>query len=223
MLKITLNKGQKLFFFSDPHYGHSNICRGISKWVGGLDKTRDFVTLEKMNASIVNGINSVVGQDDIAICLGDWSFGGFDNIREFKNRVICQNLYLITGNHDHHIQNNRENIQDIFTQVIDSYCELEVVVPSSHPIFGPNTKHSFVLCHYPICSWKDMNKGVPLIHGHVHLPPHHRIGGGKSIDVGLDGSVGMVPYELREIVSLMSKQPVKALSLPLDHHEQEVR
>lgn len=46
MLTIKLNKDQKLFFTSDTHYNHKNICRGVTAWEGGLDKTRDF--MEKM-------------------------------------------------------------------------------------------------------------------------------------------------------------------------------
>jgi calcineurin-like phosphoesterase family protein len=220
-MKITLNKGQKLFFTSDTHYQHSNIVRGVSKWDGGLDKTRDYDTIDKMNSTIVNNINDVVGQEDILIHLGDWSFGGFDKIREFRNRLICQDIRLILGNHDYHIENNRENIQEIFTSV-SQYEVLEVIAPTSHPIFGPNNKYEFVLCHYPIASWNNMNKGRMHLHGHVHLPKHQRMSGGKSIDIGMDGN-NLKPYELREVVSLLKDKPVKTLSLPVDHHEQEVR
>jgi len=74
---------------SDTHYSHKNICRGVTAWRTQegeipVSQTRDFSTIEKMNASIVNNINEVVGQDDILIHLGDWSFGGYDQIREFS-------------------------------------------------------------------------------------------------------------------------------------------
>ena len=57
----------KTFFFSDPHYGHANICGGVSMWT---DKSgcRNFNTLEEMNDSIVNAINSKVGVDDELYC-----------------------------------------------------------------------------------------------------------------------------------------------------------
>ncbi len=31
-MKIVLEKGQRLFFTSDSHYGHSNICRATTNW-----------------------------------------------------------------------------------------------------------------------------------------------------------------------------------------------
>jgi calcineurin-like phosphoesterase family protein len=43
-------------------------------------QTRDFDSLDKMNTAIVNNINELVGQDDVLIHLGDWSFGGFEQI-----------------------------------------------------------------------------------------------------------------------------------------------
>jgi calcineurin-like phosphoesterase family protein len=218
MLTIQLNKDQKIFFTSDTHYGHKNICRGVSNWTGGLDQTRDFKTIDQMNAAIVDGINQVVGQDDILVHLGDWSFGGFESIQEFRDRIICKNIYLILGNHDHHIENNRGNCQDLFKGVYQ-YTRLEVVRPINSRIVE---KFNFVLSHFPIASHHDMNKGVVHLHGHVHLPPHLRIGKGKSLDVGVDGN-GLEPISLDEVVKLMSKQPIKKLELPKDHHETEVR
>lgn len=213
MLTIQLNKDQKIFFTSDTHYGHKNICRGVSNWTGGLNKTRDFRTIDQMNAAIVDGINQTVGQDDILVHLGDWSFGGFESIQEFRDRIICKNIYLILGNHDHHIENNRGNCQDLFKGVYQ-YTRLEVVRPVNSRIVE---KFNFVLSHFPICSWHDMNKGVMLLHGHVHLPKHYRIGQGKSLDVGVDGN-DLNPHSLSEVINLLKCQPIKALSLPLDHH-----
>ena len=111
MWTIKLKPHQKLFFTSDTHYNHKNICRGVTSWTHADGHTRDFPTLAKMNDTIVNNINSIVGQDDILIHLGDWSFGGFESISEFYYRLTCQNIYLILGNHDHHIEKNKDDIK----------------------------------------------------------------------------------------------------------------
>ncbi len=112
MMKIKLNKG-RIFFTSDTHYGHTNICRGVSNWRDEngnvpIHQTRDFKSLDHMNDYIVNSINSKVGEDDILFHLGDWSFGGFDNVAKFRSRVKCKNIHLILGNHDHHIERNKQ-------------------------------------------------------------------------------------------------------------------
>src|SRR5699024_1596488 len=87
-------------------YHHKNIIKGISNWE---DKSgcRNFSTMEEHNQTIVDGINSTVGEDDTLYCLGDWSFGGLDKIWEFRKQIKCKNIHLILGNHDHHIENNR--------------------------------------------------------------------------------------------------------------------
>jgi calcineurin-like phosphoesterase family protein len=211
-MKIVLQKGQNLFFTSDTHYNHTNICRGVSNWGPG-SRTRDFDTLDRMNAVIVNNINHQVGEDDILFHLGDWSFGGFENIEEFRKRIVCKNIHLLLGNHDHHIERDKGGIQSLFSSV-QEYLRLEVHVPiDSKTVF----KRTFILCHYPIASWHDMNKGIMHLHGHVHLEPHIRIAEGKAMDVGMDGN-GMEPLSLSEVVTLLDSRPIRTLSLPSDHH-----
>jgi calcineurin-like phosphoesterase family protein len=213
MLKIEKNNDgtfPEVWIFSDPHYNHKNICRGTTNWrtVEGeipIEQTRDFTTLEKMNDVILKGINENVGQDDILICLGDWSFGGFEYIEEFRNRIVCKNVHLVLGNHDHHIERNRDDIQNIFTSVSD-YETL---------IIG---KRTFRLFHYPIQSWNGMNNGDIHLHGHVHLPPNRKFGQGKKMDVGMDGHPEFRPYNImREIVPIMDKRDMRS-DMPNDHH-----
>jgi calcineurin-like phosphoesterase family protein len=74
-----------------------------------------------MNATLVDNINNKVGENDILIHLGDWSFGGFDKIVEFRERIKCKNIHLVLGNHDHHIEGNKQ----VFTHYKDSdTCEI---------------------------------------------------------------------------------------------------
>lgn len=213
MIKIKPDDKGKLpnvFISSDFHYNHKNICRGVTNWRttdGEIpeSQTRDFPNLDKMNATIVGNINNVVGQDDILIFLGDWSFGGFDSIQEFHDRLVCKNIHLIIGNHDHHIERNRGDIQKLFLSV-SHYNTL---------VLGDYT---FKLMHYPISSWDGLNDGVIHLHGHCHLPEHMRFGKGKRMDVGIDGHPEFKPYHIiREIVPLMNKRG-KLSEMTNDHH-----
>jgi calcineurin-like phosphoesterase family protein len=198
----------RVFITSDTHYAHKNICRGVTDWRTQdgevpVGSTRDFETIEQMNNRLVNAINNVVGQDDTLIMLGDVSFGGFENIGIFLDRLICKNIHLILGNHDTHIENNRENIQSRFLSV-QHYLEVNI-----------NDKN-FVLCHYPLQSWNGLNKGVIHLHGHVHLPANRKFGNGKRMDVGVDGN-DMVPYSIDAIIKIMGKIPVGS-DMSGDHH-----
>jgi calcineurin-like phosphoesterase family protein len=217
-MKIVLENNQKLFFTSDTHFGHSNICRATTTWEGAENLTRDFPSLEAMNDALVNGINNKVGQNDILIHLGDWSFGGFENIQKFRDRIVCKNIHLILGNHDHHIMNNRNDVQQLFLSV-DHYKYITVVRPNKKQ--ERHDKFRFILCHFPIASWHDMNQDVIHLHGHVHLPSHLRVAEGKAMDVGVDGN-GLEPISLDEVLSIMKNRPIKKLSLPKDHHEKRI-
>jgi calcineurin-like phosphoesterase family protein len=210
-MKIILEKRQNVYFTADSHYSHKNIVKGVTEWEGNR-KTRDFRSVGEMNSAILAGINSTVGPDDYLVHLGDWSFDGFDSISEFRNNIICKNVILFLGNHDNHIRTNRDNIQNIFNEV-SNYDILFINKPN-----GPVTdKYQFVCCHFPIASWNGLNRGVPHLHGHVHLPPKLKIHAGRAMDVGVDGN-NMKPYSLNEILSIMKDRPKKHLSLPNDHH-----
>ena len=197
-----------VYITSDTHFGHKNIVRGTTNWRTQdgeipIDSTRDFQTIEQMNERLIDGINHHVGQDDTLIMLGDVSFGGFDNIGTFLERLVCHNIHLILGNHDHHIENNRDFVKERFLSV-QHYMEINI------------NDRNFVLCHYPLQSWHGMNKGVIHLHGHVHLSENRKFGNGKKMDVGVDGN-GMDPYSIDEIIKIMDKRPV-AFEMNGDHH-----
>jgi calcineurin-like phosphoesterase family protein len=216
-MKLTLEKGQRLFFTSDTHYAHSNICSATTKWEGASNLTREFNSLDHMNATLVNNINNMVGEDDILIHLGDWSFGGFEKVQEFRDRIVCKNIHLVLGNHDHHIERNKEGVQSLFSSV-QNYLRLEVRRPINK---ATTEKFIFVCMHYPIASWHDMNQGVIHLHGHVHLPYHLRIAEGKAMDVGVDGNE-LEPISMDQVLGIMEMQPIKKLTLPKDHHEKTI-
>jgi calcineurin-like phosphoesterase family protein len=221
MLKIKLEPGQNIWITSDTHYNHKNICRGVTNWrtLDGqvpVDSTRPFELLEHMNSTLVANINEKVGQDDILIHLGDWSFGGFESIEAFRDRIYCKNIHLILGNHDHHIDRNRDNCQRHFVTV-DNLTQFELKYTNRNK---ENVTQMFTLCHFPISSWNSMNDGVIHLHGHVHLPNDKKFGRGKKMDVGVDGHPEFRPYNIiDEIVPLMKKRDIISDML-FDHHEQ---
>ena len=221
MLKIKLEPGQNIWITSDTHYNHKNICRGVTNWRTQdgqvpIDSTRPFELLEDMNRTIIDNINNNVGQDDILIHLGDWSFGGFESIEAFRDRIICKNIHLVLGNHDHHIDRNREDCQRHFLTV-NHLTQFELKYTNRNK---ENITQMFTLCHFPISSWYGMNDGVIHLHGHVHLSNNKKFGRGKKMDVGVDGHTEFRPYNIiEEILPLMSKRDIMSDML-FDHHEQ---
>jgi calcineurin-like phosphoesterase family protein len=210
---IKIDNDRKVWIISDTHFGHKNICRGVTEWrlpdgSVPIHQTRDFDSIGQMNDAIVNGINSVVGQDDVLIHLGDWSFGGFENIKIFRDRIVCQEIHLILGNHDHHIETNRGDCQELFASV-NHYTKL---------MYKFDT---LVLMHYPIDSWDGLNKGHIHLHGHVHLPTGKIFGKGRRMDVGIDGSLFFAPYSLDNVIKIVKLREIKS-NMDDDHHTDDM-
>lgn len=146
----------KVFFTSDLHYSHKNITNE-SSW-SNLDGVRPF-SLSEMNAYIDAEINKLPS-DSVLINCGDQAFGGKDIVTSFIEKVnnSCTHIY-VRGNHDHHI-----NAPDIL------YI---------------NIKGQLIqICHYPIISYHQQDKGAWMLHGHCHgeLP----LSDLKILDVGFD-------------------------------------
>jgi hypothetical protein len=203
---IKLNNNENIWITSDTHYGHAGICRGTTHWRSvdaegnktvPLDVVRNFDTLDEMNERMIENINNNVGENDTLFHMGDWSFGGFENILEFRYRINCKNIHLILGNHDHHIESNKDNIRSYFASV-NYYNEVMVAHKSG------NVK--LVLCHYPIVSWNNMRKNSLMLHGHQHLKGDQRFGNGKRMDIGMCGNPEFRPYHLDEIMLMLKDE-----------------
>ena len=216
VLKLNISTNSKIWITSDTHYGHKNICRGVTDWrlpdgSVPISQTRDYKDLDQMNDDIVNSINNVVGENDILVHLGDWSFGGIQNVAIFRNRLTCKNIYLVLGNHDHHIQRNKENTRQLFTDVFD-YLEITF------------NKNNVILSHYPISSWNGLDKGNIHLHGHSHLPNDKKISIGRRMDIGIDGHPEFRPYDFeRECLNILLNKEIKSeFNNNLDHHLDEI-
>ena len=212
MSDLKLNLKKKIWITSDTHYGHKNLCRGSTNWCTKdgeipIGSTRDFNSLDKMNDTIVNNINSCVEEDDILIHAGDLSFGGVENIKKFIKKLNVKEIHFVNGNHDSNIEKNRENTQDLFTSV-HTRIDLQY------------NKTLIIIDHYPLLSWKKQRRGSIMLHGHSHLVGDSRFGFGKKMDIGIDGHPEFRPYNLeREIIPLMEKRDViSEYSTIFDHH-----
>lgn len=204
-MKLDFKLLDKIFITSDTHYNHKNICRGVSEWkveehmTGNRLPTRDFDTIQLMNDFMVHSINEMVPEDGVLFHLGDWSFGGELSIPEFRERISCKTIHLITGNHDHH---QEKGIYDHLFSSRQKYLELSV------------GSFTFVLFHFPIASWNHVRKGSFHLHGHQHWKGDLRFGNGRMMDVGMDGN-NLSPYRLTEIVELLKDRQYQSNN---DHH-----
>jgi calcineurin-like phosphoesterase family protein len=193
----------RIWFTSDTHYNHKNIVRGTSEWGGSRDqRTRDFDTLEKHNRTLVQNINALVMPEDILYHLGDWSFGGFGSIQEFRDQLNVGTIHLIYGNHDHHIENNKNGIRSLFAST-QHYKRISIA------------GQEIVMSHYSMRVWDRGHHGAWMLYGHSHgtLPAH---GNFKTLDVGVDTN-NLKPYSFDELEVYMSTRD----KLLIDHHNEK--
>lgn len=194
-----------IWFTSDLHIGHKNICSGTSSW-SDLSRTRKFSTIEKMNSTIIDTINRDVMPDDTLFILGDVLFGNKQYLPAAMARIKCKNVYLIYGNHDTYIENNRE-YQNLFLGCYDN-LRLRITDDKKH--------YEVILSHYAHRVWMGSHKGFIHLYGHSHgsIPDF-----GKSMDVGVDsifartGEYGAISFN--DVVNIMDKIDIKFV----DHHD----
>lgn len=186
-LKISPEDSKKLWISSDFHFHHSNLVTATTKWQY-TDICRDYNSLEEHDEDLIQRINKYVKWDDTLIFDGDWSFGGFDKIEELFWRLECHNIHFILGNHDQHIESNREDIQHLFISIQDR-LHLE--------IGGKN----FIIQHVPCETWEGIFKGWMHLFGHQHSD---RVGPGRKMDIGIDKAGKLrEPYSIDEILSIL--------------------
>ena len=208
-----------IFFTSDTHYHHKNIVRGTTEWKGNhggihnAQNLRDFDTLEEHDAELVESINSLVKENDILYHLGDWSFGGYDQIELFRRQINCKNIHFIYGNHDHHIEKDRK-LQNLFLST-RHYKEITI------------EKNRIILCHFAMRVWNKSHHGSWMLYGHSHgtLEQYSQPIYGPSdfdpqdyrtMDVGVDTNK-LFPYHYEDIRDSFKDRP----ALLVDHHNSE--
>jgi calcineurin-like phosphoesterase family protein len=185
---------KKIWFTSDTHWGHTNIAGpNVSNWESGW---RDFDTLQDMNEAIVEGINSNVDEGDVLYHLGDWTFGGFGNIKTFRDSIKCKEIHLMLGNHDDQILRRGDrsfNPRELFTSINQAY-------------YLRLGRDSFFLSHYPHLSWRNSSRGVIMLHGHEHGEFDELNKNSPRMDVGIDSAKKIFgeyrPFSLEEVIEI---------------------
>jgi calcineurin-like phosphoesterase family protein len=178
-----------IWITADTHYNHKNIVKGESDW-NDKSRCRKFKSLKTYNDIIVKNINSVVEKKDWLYHLGDWSLGERDSLFEFRERLKCENIVIVCGNHDLHILKNVREINSFFNGI---YVRLE----------REWNHQEFILDHYPIYSWHNQKKGSIHLYGHVHEELNYHK---NALCVSLDCHPEFRPFSLEEIRKIINNR-----------------
>lgn len=169
------------YVISDTHFGHANIIRYCN---------RPFRNAFVMDEALIRNINQVVRPSDTLWHLGDWSFGPLQFARSIRARIVCQDIRLITGNHDRRILQDVGRWSDLFTKIHGGVW------------WGVIEGIHVFMSHYPPDEEKakvyydEVKKNFPQViylHGHTHNNSHldwHNV----SVE-----NIGYKPVSLKEL------------------------
>lgn len=204
-----------IWFTSDTHAFQKNICRGLTPW-DYPEQCRDFANEIEMTEKLIENINNNVKCNDVLYCLGDWSFGGRENIWNFRKRLNVKIIHLILGNHDELIAKNC--IIDTGNGFINAHSLFTSVNQLlDKKINGQN----MFLSHYSMRVWHKASKGSWNLYGHSHnnLSPYEKKDGSlyKSMDIGLETHSEFRPYHFDEINNIFKQE--QYIDFKEDHHK----
>jgi calcineurin-like phosphoesterase family protein len=133
-----------------------------------------------MDEVIVDRLNASVKPNDTLYFLGDFCLGKPENVAAYRNRLACQTIHFVDGNHD----KTTQKLQHLFSSW-SSLSEIHV------------GKQGIVLCHYAMKVWPSHSRGTWQLYGHSHgnLPDDPI---SLSMDVGVD-SHDFRPWHFDEI------------------------
>jgi calcineurin-like phosphoesterase family protein len=172
----------QFWFTADTHFGHGNIIKYCNRpflsreereALRGNARARlrlSAETVKRHDDALLEAINARVAPDDTLWIAGDFCWGGFAEARHYRDRIRCENVFLVWGNHD------RGEIAPVFTDTM----EQGMIRVEGQEIW---------LNHYPMRSWNKAFHGSWHIYGHVHgrlVREDERNLGALVRDVGVD-------------------------------------
>lgn len=171
---------------SDNHYFHKNI----SKY---CPESRPFSSVSEMTEVLIERHNSLVKPTDDWYCLGDFSFGNYEQTKSILERLNGRKYYIF-GNHDKVMKNN-----DIYKHFVwmKDYAEIKL------------NKKQICLFHFPISEWHRSHYGSYHFYGHLHSKCER----GRSKDIGCDSN-NLYPYNVEELLDRLKPDFTQF------HHEQ---
>lgn len=229
------------WFTSDTHLFHGNIIKYCHRpflnnkdlhelnsrkgsWHNGTWKNqRDNYrisqeSIDMMDDELINNINSFVKKDDVLYHLGDLAFPGKhfrSKIKEYRDRINCDHVELILGNHDGcgyrpwlknkcYCNLKNDTCYDIYADFFTTVSDYQFVKVNGQ-YFG--------LFHYAPAIWNKSHRGAVFCYGHSHSEAEPWLNkvmkGRRSIDVGVDNAYKVFgkyrPFQDKEILNLIGQ------------------
>ena len=188
-----------VWFTADLHLGHGNIIKYCLRPFLTPEEERmaradprgsgpvSPETVRRHDEALLEAINAHVGQDDVLWILGDFCWGPHEVARRYRERIVCRNLNLVWGNHDH------RSIRPLFAEAVE---QTRITVEGQ----------DIWLNHYPMRAWEGSFHGSWSLYGHVHgrLMNEDQANPAMLVkDVGVD-ACGFRPWSFAEVREYMT-------------------
>lgn len=194
-----------VYFTSDTHFGHEAILKHMP------ERGRCFASIEEMDDHLIDEINRVVGKDDVLYHLGDFAWRA-GRVGHYRQRLDVRQIHVSMGNHD--APSLRKHVSTM-----------------DYMLFPKIDGQHYHLQHYPLVSWRKMQKGQYGCYGHSHGLFEDTLNqlwpGRRAIDVGVDHAYRLTgewrPLSLEEVLWFIDHPPKSLGTLqpgvtPGDHH-----
>jgi len=143
-----------------------------------------------MDRTIIDNTNAVVGEKDTLWHFGDFAFvHDMRAARVLRDRIKCQRIILIQGNHD----NRSPEYRNLFERVYEQY------------LANINGQDIF-MNHYAMLAWNKSFHGSWLLYGHSHgrmtkFTDEH-LPQARMLDVGVD-THDYKPWSFEQVKTFM--------------------
>lgn len=183
---------KNIWFSSDLHFDHRNICEFADRpWIQ-----------EDNTTELVDRWNACVGMDDDVYHLGDFTFDGHKHFDKVVNIIkhLNGNIHFILGNHcERNLWQMIEDANIPHVIWIKDYARINI------------EGQMVVLSHFPHLAWDSMQHGSYHLFGHMH---GSLVTEGRSMDVGIDAHANHQLFSWTEVKDKLGKRPVTAIG----HH-----
>jgi calcineurin-like phosphoesterase family protein len=177
------------YFMADPHIEHEGVLEMSN---------RPFASIEEHNEVLMDATNRRVQKHDRLFILGDYAW---HSEASWFNKIRCQNVHLIIGNHD------RLRAAKLFKTVNETLL-LKMPTPGGEKV-------KVWLSHYPHAYWPASHHGSFHLYGHCHIQREETLDmlfpGRRSMDVGVDNYLEYfgvyAPWSWQEAYRALASRP----------------
>lgn len=202
-ISLEIKNEDSVLFTSDAHFFHKRI----------VEFTNRPTTIEQHDSWLISQFNKKAKKESIVFHLGDMFFKSTNEEAVEILRQLNGTWYFILGNHCNPskletVINTCNKLYNTNHQLIGWYTTLTTkkLISKDKPL----KRKTYVLCHFPISDWANIQRGHRHLHGHCHGQtsshgnPYYTLMPGR-LDVGVDNHPEHTLWTLDEIETYFSK------------------